>query len=133
MSHRDDSWETLLNHLRERSWLQDYHANRLLLELPNQPGRTIEVLITPQEWAEMVGIAFGTVPLALTAFASAVEALPPQETRLYYESYHIVREVDLEPTSFNSPPTSAQKPKRAGAFSRTPESSQAEDETSLGG
>lgn len=67
----------------------------------------------------MVGIAFGTVPAALTAFTSAVQALPPPETRLYYESYNIVREVDLEPTSFSFPPRSAQNPKRAGAFSPT--------------
>ena len=133
MSHRDDSWETLLTHLRERSWFQENQADRLLLELPGQPGRTIEVRITPQEWAEMVGIAFGTVPPALIAFARAVEALPPQETRLYYESDTLVREVDLEPTSFNCPRTSAQKPKRAGAFSPTRDTPQIEDETSGGG
>jgi hypothetical protein len=119
MSHRDDPWEKLLADLHERSWFQGHRENRLLLQLPGQPGRTIEVLITPQEWAEMVGIAFGTVPAALTAFTWAVQALPPPETRLYYESYRIVRSVDLEPTSFSSPPTPAPNPKRAGAFSPT--------------
>ena len=116
MSHRDDLWATLLDDLHRRSWAHDYREGRLVLHLPERPQGAVEVLITPEEWSDMVGVAFGDVHAALIAFGYAVEHLPAAEARLYYESYAVVRGVDREPTSFSKPRSSGEGVKRVRAF-----------------
>ena len=116
MSHRDDLWATLLDDLDRRSWAHDYREGRLVLHLSERPQGTVEVLITPEQWAEMVGVAFGDVHAALMAFGYTVEHLPPDEARLYYESYAVVRGVDRETTSFSNPRSSGEGVKRVSAF-----------------
>lgn len=115
MQGRDDLWAALLEELRVRSWAHEQRDDRLVLRLPQRPHETIDVLITPEQWAEMVGTAFGEVRAALVAFTHTVETLPLQETRLYYESYAVVRGVDLEPAFFHTRP-SGKSVKRVFAF-----------------
>ena len=45
-----------------------------MLHLPERPQGAVEVLIAPEEWSDMVGVAFGDVHAALIAFGYAASS-----------------------------------------------------------
>jgi hypothetical protein len=89
----DRLWERLLEFLEEWSTTRVVGPGRLEVTVnrPETPVRTVEVLLTEDQWGEMVGVAWGGFgPELRQHVRDTVLRVRPPDRFLVYEDYDLV-------------------------------------------
>jgi hypothetical protein len=88
-----DGWDALLAGLRELGDVEEVAPGRTVLR---RGGRVVTILMTPEEWDELWGVAWGEVPSALAATLDRLRELAD-------EPYAVYRSYELHPSATPEP------------------------------
>ncbi|CAN5164877.1 hypothetical protein BH09ACT10_BH09ACT10_11220 [soil metagenome] len=104
MDRQQALWERLLTFLNDRGVAHEISPGRIGMQLEdaNQP---VEIVMTPDQWGEMVSVPRGNFTDAAAAAMRAVASAKVPQTYLVYENYELVPsntpelapDVELEP------------------------------------
>ncbi|UMG91484.1 hypothetical protein [Nocardioides sp. TF02-7] len=85
-------WERLLEFLDEWATVTEVEPGRLRVVVDGADGtlRVVEILMSRQEWDDMVSIPFGDFAPAADEVRRAVLALTDDQRYLVYENYELV-------------------------------------------
>jgi len=85
-------WERLMDFLNGWSTATEIEPGRLRVAVDNADGstRVVEVLMTREQWDDMVATAWGDYPSAAQEVRKAVIGLPRHQRFLIYGDYELV-------------------------------------------